>query len=283
MATWPKRPRGLISYAYINGDDPLPADMDLLIDSGAYTSHTLGKTINIDDYMGYLDRHRGEYVAAFALDVIGDPAASLRNYRIMRRALDDSIKIIPTWHVGSDLGTLPPVLDSGAPTVAIGGAVGYSNRLPSVMPTFIHAHKAARSAGVTLHGLGQTGSTAALLPWESVDSSSWTYPRRFPMILLANRQGKIRSLKRGVRLSAADRALVRAYGLPPADVERRGPARPSLSTKLCIAACRAYTYAGAVSTHGTHVYLAFPNMIDISTYIVPAHRAGSPYTIRSTP
>lgn len=283
MPAWPERPRGLISYAYINSDDALPADVDFLIDSGAFTAHTLGKSINLDEYMAYLDRHRGEYVAAFALDVIGNPDASLRNYRIMRRELPDEINIIPTWHVGSSLDTLGPVIDSGAPTVAIGGAVGYSNRLGSVMPTFIHAHKAASAAGVGLHGLGQTGSTAALLPWESVDSSSWTYPRRFPMVLLATRQGKIRSLKRGTRLSAADRTLVRAYGIPAADVERRTKAATTLSDKLSIAACRAYTYAGAVSPHGTHVYLAFSNMLDITTYIIPAHRAGAPYTIRSKP
>ena len=56
MSTWPERPRVLLSYAY-TGDAPLnlPQGVDVLIDSGAFTAHTSGRPIVLDDYIRFLE------------------------------------------------------------------------------------------------------------------------------------------------------------------------------------------------------------------------------------
>lgn len=256
--TWPERPRVLLSYAFINANTVLPKGVDTLIDSGAFTAHTKGKQINLDEYMAWLDRHRNEYRAAFALDVIGDPEASLRNYRIMRRELDDRISLIPTWHVGSDWSAYTTLLQAGAPLVAIGGAVAHSNRQNALMRTFVAAHREARRAGVNLHGLGQTSWHAMRLPWESVDSSSWAYPRQYPMILLAHRNGRVRSITRGKPQSVGDATLARRYGLNPGVIAnpQATKRRRDLVDDYTIQTARSYIYTEAVSHYGTRVHLA---------------------------
>lgn len=282
MNQWPERPRALISYAYIKPDEPLPADFDLLIDSGAFTAHTKGKEVDLGAYMQFLADRAGQYRAAFSLDVIGDPAASMRNYRTMRRNLPDEIRLIPTWHVGSGWDEYRAVIDSGAPLVGIGGAVAHSSRQNALMRTFVAAHRVAADAGVRLHGLGQTSLQAMRLPWESVDSSSWTYPRRFPMLLLARRDGGIRSMTRGKPLTVAERHLVRTYGMDPRRVASPARAAPPLVAEATVQTARSYIYTEQAGRHGTRVYLAYGSGSDIADYLRPAYRAGSPYPTRST-
>lgn len=162
MNKWPEQPRALISYAYIKPDDRLPADFDLLIDSGAYTAHTKGKEVDLGSYMQFLADRAGQYRAAFSLDVIGDPAASMRNYRIMRRNLPDEIRLIPTWHVGSGWDEYRAVIDSGAPLVGIGGAVAHSSR---------------RIASQLTRGCGCMGSGRRACRRCAYRGSRWTRPR----------------------------------------------------------------------------------------------------------
>lgn len=289
-AGWPDRPRALVSYAYITDDWTPPAGVDLLIDSGAFTAYTTGKRIDLDAYMQYLDTHRGRYRAAFALDVIGDADGSLVNYRIMRRSLPDSVAIIPTWHVTSGWEHFTALIDSGAPRIALGGAVSYSNQRTSLMRTFIRAHQLAQQAGVKLHGLGQTGNSVARLPWESVDSSSWTYPRQYPMLLLAKRNGDVVSIKRGRSLTAANTALVKRYGLDPLIVRSPRATMPDRVGRetankrvdqFALTAARAYTYQEATHPTGARVHLACsPDNLD--RYIIPAWQQGPPYPVSAS-
>lgn len=280
MNPWPERLRALISYAYITDDNPLPSDVDLLVDSGAFTAHTKGKEIRLGDYIDYLGRHAGEYRAAFALDVIGNHDASLRNYRTMRRNLPDSVGLIPTWHVGGDWAQFRALLDEGAPTVAVGGAVAHALRQSALMRTFVACHKHAADAGVRLHGLGQTSALAMKLPWESVDSTSWTYPRKYPMCLLARRDGTIKSLTRGKPLSPADRHLVKSYGLDPRRVSSPTRTPISLVTEMAVQAVRSYIYTEQATPHDTRVHLVYGAPSDLDIYLRPAWAAGSPHLMK---
>ena len=285
---WPDRLRLLVSYAYIpDGWEP-PPGMDVLIDSGAFTAHTTGKQISLENYMTFLSDHAGAYRAAFALDVIGDAAGSLRYYRIMRRALPDKVQIIPTWHVTSGWEHYEALLKSGAPTVAVGGAVPYSNKRTTLMRTFIRAHRLAREAGVRLHGLGQTGNSVARLPWESVDSSSWKYPLQYPMLLLGKRSGDIVSIKRGQPLTPQNAALAKRYGIDPLLVRSPHatiPARVGRDTanrrtvQFAAAAARSYLHQEATSHYGTRVHLAV-SPDDLDRGVVDAWQQGSPYPLR---
>lgn len=216
MTCWPEQPRALMSYAYINDKDaPLPTGYDLLIDSGAFTAHTSGKSINLDEYTQWLADHRGQMTAALSLDVIGDPGRTLRQYEYQRAALPDAIELLPTWHITSDPRHLHDLCER-ASYVGIGGMVAHYRKRGSLMRAAIVAHKIAREHGSTLHGLGASGSTIRRLPWRSVDSSSWTMPNRQPLVYLARRNGTLVSIFRGEnggQAAVRNAEVLRRYGL----------------------------------------------------------------------
>lgn len=283
---WPEVPRALVSYAYMSGDQIPTASrrVDLLIDSGAFTAHQLGKKIDRDTYTEFLLRNQGKYRAAFALDVIGSHSQSIANFKAQRRELPSSVQLIPTWHIGSPIDDFKNLL-SQSDYVAIGGAVPHSSKQRALMRTFIACHKLARQAGVRVHGLGQTSAFAMKLPWESVDSSSWTYARRYPMILLANESGRIISLKRGTREVLKYGDLLRKYGLNPVTVSNKSATLPKYVgaqvanrriREYTISVARSYIYTEACSHFSTKVYLA-GSPSDINDFIIPAFKAGNPF------
>jgi len=91
-----------------------------LLDSGAFTAWKAGKPIALDDYCRFIESLPFESWRYFMLDVIGDPAATMRNYETM---LKRGFNPIPIFTRGED----PSVLDDYYKTsdlVAIGGLVG---------------------------------------------------------------------------------------------------------------------------------------------------------------
>lgn len=283
--TWPDRPRLLLSYAYIT--EPtlnVPDTADVLIDSGAFTAHTTGKQVNLGEYCGFLAANADKVTAAFALDVIGDATASLTNYHRMRDRLDGRVTIIPTWHVGSSWEALDELLTL-TDYVAVGGMVPHYRQRAALTRVCIKAHLKARAAGVRLHGLGATGNAVRRLPWHSVDSSSWTMPRRRPLVYVADRAGYVRSITRGnVKEATANAATLRRYGLDPAEFATYGSsvastvgadiARARVAAAVT-ASLRSYMHAEATHPHDTRIYLA-GQPGDVPT-IRAAWLAGSPW------
>ena len=53
--------------------------IDMLVDSGAFTAWKSGNPIQLDDYCRFLDGLEMKPWRYFALDVIGDPAATEKN------------------------------------------------------------------------------------------------------------------------------------------------------------------------------------------------------------
>lgn len=222
MSYWPDKPRILLSYAYLNGplaevsmDGRDLSGVDFLIDSGAFTAYTLGKQINLTEYMDWLTANRRLINHAAALDVIGDWKGSAANFDIMQEAIGDKVHVIPAWHLGSPLEELARLCKTN-PYVAIGGCVPYAKTPKLLMRHLIQAHKVAREYGTGLHGLGITGKvTMTALPWKSTDSSSWVSGHRFGQVVLTDRRGQNVDLPFGKPLSKEQAATVRAYGGSP--------------------------------------------------------------------
>jgi hypothetical protein len=115
----------LIAYPYLKGSTLKTViehqhEARLLLDSGAFTAWRAGKTIDIDDYCRFLDTVPVKPWRYFTLDVIGDPAGSMKNYETM---LQRGYKPIPIFTRGED----PAVLEDYYKTsdvVGIGGLVG---------------------------------------------------------------------------------------------------------------------------------------------------------------
>lgn len=114
----------LIAYPYCSPDAVAilrkhRGEVRLLLDSGAFTAWKAGKSVELDAYCKFIEALPVPPWKYFMLDVIGDPAATARNYETMLRRGFDPIPIFTR-------GESPAMLDQYFKTsdvVGIGGLV----------------------------------------------------------------------------------------------------------------------------------------------------------------
>lgn len=179
----------LISYAYAKPWEKVRIGTPCrqwVLDSGAFTANSMGVTIAREAFAEYALQRLADdprLVGVFALDVIGDPQATLRNTEYM---WERGIKAIPTFHGGTRWSHLKELLRY--PKIAIGGVARRSTK-----------HRVDFAAEVfrrvwpkRVHGFGY-GSYGCVLafPWHSVDASSWTIPTRFGRWRLMGSEGRL--------------------------------------------------------------------------------------------
>lgn len=170
-------PAILVSYAYVKEFLDLRPRLhfrDWVLDSGAYSAMNSGAVI---DRRAYLETAL-ELLATdpqlkevYALDVIGDPHASLDNCEFM---WEHGVEAIPTYHVGSPESELLEMARK-YPKIALGGAVGYKKKIQWAQQCF------ARVWPKKVHGFG-FGSEDGIMavPWHSTDATNWEVgPCRF--------------------------------------------------------------------------------------------------------
>lgn len=167
-------PRLLCSYWYFKarplGDfcNSIGYRPEIILDSGAYSAYTKGKSVNLFDYMAYIAEN-AEYISRYiALDVIGDSFATKAYYEIMRsRGLDP----IPVYHYGDDLSKALFYVQNGANALALGNTVGIRDKeVVALWCKEVHE----QLPGVALHLLGS--SSRAIIDCgavETCDSSAW--------------------------------------------------------------------------------------------------------------
>lgn len=146
----------------------------VMIDSGAFTAYTLGRTISLAAYARFIHEfpalvpHLAETVFV-SLDVIGDQAATFTNYR---RLVDRGCEVLPVVTFGSSMDDVRRA--AGAyPYVCLGGLVGRGQAafdwLDQVYDTLTSLPELPRT-----HLLGVATKKALLrYPAFSSDSSSW--------------------------------------------------------------------------------------------------------------
>lgn len=144
----------------------------LVVDSGAFTAWKAGKPIAIDDYCRFIEGLPIKPWRYFALDVVGDPLGTLKNYEIMRSR---GFEPIPIFTRGED----PSVLEDYYKTsdvVGIGGLVGTQGNKGFVKGIM------SRVNGRKVHLLGFTNLAflKVFKPYMA-DSSSWGMGARFAM------------------------------------------------------------------------------------------------------
>lgn len=126
----------------------------ILIDSGAFTAHTIGPAetahITLDRYAAWLDQWAGVWDHAVTLDVIGDPAATAAN---TRRLHAQGLPVMPVFTAGSRLEELDAmVADCGY--VAVGGLVGRGVKTETLVARLRMLQRRAADAGGGIHALG---------------------------------------------------------------------------------------------------------------------------------
>jgi hypothetical protein len=164
----------LVSYAYARkavrrfSELASRPDVELLLDSGAFTAKNTGEVITLDEYCAFLDEWKHKLFRYLALDVVGNPEGTDRNLQEMLR---NGYKPVPVHVLGDDQRRMDELFEY-SDYVALAGL-----RRPHKggAPKAYVAAKMKWAAGRSVHWLGYVREPmiAAFRPY-SVDSASWT-------------------------------------------------------------------------------------------------------------
>lgn len=171
------KPGLLVAYPYLAGFLKSRRELgfrDWVLDSGAYTAWSLGKTIHLQDYIDTAKRLAKEDPAlteVFSLDVIGDWKAGLRNVEEMWK---QGVQAIPCYHYGEPAHVLLELART-YPKIALGGVAGTRGEGMKPGPKLRWAQQCfARVWPKRIHGFSFGGQEYIMaLPFHSVDASTW--------------------------------------------------------------------------------------------------------------
>lgn len=167
-------PNILISYWYFkntplsNFCSRIGYKPNILLDSGAYSAFTKNKTVNVIDYMRYIDDNKDYLTEYIALDVIGNAKLSVALYNLMKTM---GYNPIPVYHYGEHPSVLYTYINLGETKIALGGTVPVRNK--SIVATWCN-EVCSSFQDVRFHLLGSTSKEALESSnVSSCDSSSW--------------------------------------------------------------------------------------------------------------
>lgn len=184
----------LVSFTYFNDtfrailDKHDPASFRLMVDSGAFTAWSMGKTVDMDDYARFLRSLPSEWeVEAIQLDVIGDHKATLKNFL---RMVQMGVDTIPVFTRGTPLKDREKMY-AHKDYVALGGLVNNPAYLPFVR-YFMRTNEGRR-----VHWLGYT-KPHDLKRYKptSVDSSAISGAQRYGAINYYRGAGQLNTIQR---------------------------------------------------------------------------------------
>lgn len=255
----------LLSYHYFKSMDldelvsGMHAKPMVFADSGAYSAFTQGADVNINDYAAWLRRWSHIITTYVNLDVIRNPLATERNQQALERM---GLRPIPVFHTGSDMRTLDK-LAKRYPYIALGGMVGANGK--ACLRWAAECMRRTRHLGTAFHGFGQTRKDViSLLPWYSVDSSSWGGGHRYGSLDVWTGR-KFEKVRIGDAASVYKHAAtIRGYGVDPACLADRGRYHQRYAIAVSAQSWHAYEQTlrrkhGAIKCQdradGLHVYL----------------------------
>jgi hypothetical protein len=183
----------LVSYAYANQQifEMLHAHRDrieLLVDCGAFTAWTSGKEVKLDDYCEFIKSLPLKPLGYFALDVIGNPELTRKNFDAMRKRKLAPIPIITRDETVDGMRYYM----KHSHLLALGGVTGKDNASAAAVEIALRTCPRER---VHILGLTSTKLLKLFRPF-SADSSSWTSGARYGDLRFPWHNGDMKSLKR---------------------------------------------------------------------------------------
>jgi hypothetical protein len=186
-------PHVLESYHYVHRPQYVEAmranGAQVFLDSGAFSAHTLGVSLDITAYCDYIKsnidilRKEDGVVMASVLDGIGDPLKTWQNQLEMER---QGAMPLPCFHFGEDTRYLDWYVER-YPYITIGGMVGKTSAQLATWLDRIWERHLIDGAGrpkLKVHAFGITAvPIMERYPWFSVDSSSWVQSTAFGTIV----------------------------------------------------------------------------------------------------
>lgn len=216
-------PQNVLASFFYFKDQDLDAwpDLTFIGDSGAFSAWSSGVTLTTKDLAEWakLWQHRLKWIAA--LDVIGNPVKSYSNWRDMVDI--HGVNAVPSIHFGTNPAELDKYARRGADLVGLGG--GGMAPAKAQMRWLISVFKYAREhhPDMQFHGWGRTSVQSRMLPFYSIDSSSWTSGFRFGTLTVADPSNGYKKLS--IRTNGRDaykphiaKVLTNYYGVSPKKV-----------------------------------------------------------------
>lgn len=177
--------------------------MRLIVDSGAFTCFTAGKSIDLNEYCKFLTDNKKYIDVSVNLDVIGpnDPdvaaAAGRENYLKMR---ERGIDALPVYHARESRKWLDLMIDD-TDYVGLSGTSLVSPTEDRAWHRLVWSYITTKQGYpiVKTHSFGNTSPYMALtFPWTTMDSASWMIQGgRAARVKLQNKSFQLRSNKIG--------------------------------------------------------------------------------------
>lgn len=162
------------------------ANIDLFIDSGAFSVSESGAEVNIDDYIDFIKEYEDALNVYACLDVIGDAEKTYKNQKYME---SKGLTPLIAFHKGEDYKWLKRYVDE-YDYVAIGGIaggldVGQQGLVKHLDRCFDIICDRDGMPKVKVHGFGVNSLKIMWrYPWYSVDSTAWVIHAANGFILL---------------------------------------------------------------------------------------------------
>jgi len=186
-------PNILESYHYIHKQSFVDAIREsgdkIFLDSGAFSSYTLGKEIDLTQYCDYIKRNmdiirfEDGVMMASVLDGIGDVELTYKNQLAMEA---QGVRPLPCFHAGEDERYLDWYV-ANYDYITLGGMVGASTeQLMRWLDRMWDRHltDGAGRPKIKVHGFGITSIPLMVrYPWYSCDSSSWIQATSFGSVV----------------------------------------------------------------------------------------------------
>jgi hypothetical protein len=189
----------------------------LFIDSGAYTAHTKGTELDVDEYINYLNEIE-QYCEIYAQvdyipgvfgqpkskeDQLSAPEKSWENYNYMRPKMSNPDKLLPVYHQGEDIKWLKTMLETTfdgqhVPYIGLSCSKDISHtEWPLWFDEVFHTIKTSSNPNVKTHAFGVTSlKYIPQYPFTSSDSTSWLKFAAYG-VLLTHQWGNLRISDRG--------------------------------------------------------------------------------------
>jgi len=164
---------------------------EVMLDSGAFSAKNAGAVIELDEYMEFVSTYGDQFTGGFvALDVLGNPAATASNLKVMWDAGLDPMPV----HVWGDTAKKMDELFERASKICLGG-FRRPGRGPA--PKGYVVDKMRMAKGRKVHWLGYTNfdMVASLTP-HSCDAMSWKTGMLFAQVHVYEGKGKMTRLGR---------------------------------------------------------------------------------------
>ena len=167
----------------------------LFIDSGAFSAWSIGRGIDVDEYINYINNNTNELTLFASVDNIPgeltrtptlkekqqSPILSWENYLYMRERVKDKGKLLPVFHIGEDfkyLNNMCNIILDGKhiPYIGLGGTVGIKDRKvkENWYKQCFRVIKDSKNPNVKVHAFGMTNlEILENYPFESADSTTW--------------------------------------------------------------------------------------------------------------